>query len=209
MSPRKLIWQSLLVATTLLAGAVTCRSDQRSELTSVAASPPGKEAASSGAATAAAPGAAAVSAEQLVSLVAQRKLWPLKPEAVEDQLRPLGPWKREQPIPEALTLIGGRSGHVARSELSYSADGKKGWAFVGATFFVGDEDLGRLYDTLSGLIQKQLGKARWTRKATKGELPSAGWKLGPRLELLLRKSPTEGEQLIALMISEPQAGAGD
>jgi len=70
------------------------------------------------------------SAEELVRLVAQRKLWPLKADAAEEQLRALGPWKREQPIAEALTLVAGRSGLVARSEISYAADAKKRWIFV-------------------------------------------------------------------------------
>jgi hypothetical protein len=150
------------------------------------------------------------SADALVKLVAQRKLWPLKAETVEEQLRALGPWKREQPIPEALTLVAGCSGAVARSEISYAAAPKKRWAFVGASFFVADSDLPRLYQALSDLIQKELGKPRWTRKkAAKGELPAAGWKLGKHLELLLRQSPVEGENLIAIMISEPQGGPGD
>ena len=100
------------------------------------------------------------SAEELVKLVAQRKLWPLKADVAEEQLRALGPWKREQPIPEALTLVAGRSGLVARSEISYSADARKRWIFVGASFFVADPDLAHLYRALSEVIQKQLGKPR-------------------------------------------------
>jgi hypothetical protein len=149
------------------------------------------------------------STEALVKLVAQRKLWPLKAEAVEEQLRALGPWKREQPIPEALTLVAGHAGVVARTEISYAAAPKRRWVFLGASFFVADADLPRLYQALSDLIQKDLGKPRWTRKAAKGELPAAGWKLSKRLELLLRQSPVEGERLIAILISEPQGGSGD
>ena len=142
-------------------------------------------------------------------MVAQRKLWPLKADSAEEQLSALGPWKREQPIPEALTLVAGRSGLVARSEIAYSADAKKRWIFVGASFFVADPDLPHLYRALSEVIQKQLGKPRWTRKAANGDLPAAGWKLGNRLELLLTRSPVEGERLLALMISEPQGGSAD
>jgi hypothetical protein len=147
------------------------------------------------------------SAEELVKLVAQRKLWPLKADAAEEQLRALGPWKREQPIPEALTLVAGRAGIVARSEISYAADAKKRWIFVGASFFVADADLGQLHRTLSEVIEKQLGKPRWTRKAA--DRPAAGWKLGKHLELLLTHSPVEGERLLALMISEPQGASAD
>jgi hypothetical protein len=148
-------------------------------------------------------------ANALVKLLAQRKLWPLKAEAVEEQFRALGPWKREQPIPEALTLVAGRSGIVERSEISYAADAKKRWIFVGASFFVADADLLRLYRSLSEAIAKELGKPRWTRKATGGDMPAAGWTLGKRLELLLTRSPVEGEHLLALMISEPQGGSAD
>ena len=144
----------------------------------------------------------------MVKLVGQRKLWPLKADLAEEQLRALGPWKREQPIPEVLTLVAGRSGIVARSEISYAADAKKRWFFVGASFFVADPDLARLHRALSEVVQKQLGKPRWTRKAN-GDLPAAGWKLGNNLELLLARSPVEGERLLAIMISEPQGGPAD
>jgi hypothetical protein len=119
---------------------------------------------------------AGFSVEDVVKLVAQRKLWPLKAEAAEDQLRALGPWKREQPIAEALTLLAGRAGVVEHSELSYAADVKKRWTFVGASFFVGDPDLARLHHTLSDLLQHQLGRPAWTRKAqtSKGDLPAVG-----------------------------------
>lgn len=159
----------------------------------------------------AAPGASSdtTSATDLVGLVAQRDLWPLKADSVADRLRPLGPWKREQPIPEALTLVGGRRGAIERAELSYSSDGKNGWIFVGASFFVRDTDLKRSYDDTAAAVQKQLGKPKWTRKASSGGIPSAGWKLPNRLELLLSKSATEGEQLLALTVSEPQGGSRD
>jgi hypothetical protein len=152
-----------------------------------------------------------LSADALVKLVARRKLWPLKPEWVEDRLHALGPWKREQPIPEALTLLTGRMGVVERSELSYSGNAKKQWIFLGATFFLGGPDLENLHQTLSNLIQVQLGKPSWTRKGKKSaqEVPAVGWKLGNRLELLLTKRPVEGERLLAIMIPEPQGGPGD
>ena len=40
-----------------------------------------------------------------------------------------------------------------------------------------------------------------------GDLPAAGWTLGNHLELLLARSPVEGERLLVLMISEPQGGS--
>lgn len=154
---------------------------------------------------------ASVSVDALVKSVGQRKLWPLKPDVAEDRLQALGPWKREQPIPDALTLVAGRAGVVERSELSYSADAKKRWIFLGASFFLGDTDLERLYHTLSEQLQLQLGKPAWVRKGKKstGGKPAAGWRLGNRLELLLTHSPVEGEHLLAIMVSEPQGGPSD
>lgn len=81
--------------------------------------------------------------------------------------------------------------------------------FRGATFFVADSDLAHLYRAVSDVIQKQLGKPRWTRKASHGDLPAAGWKLSNHLELLLTQSPVAGERLLALMISEPQGDSAD
>ena len=140
-----------------------------------------------------------------MALTAARKVWPLAPDDAERQLGALGPWKREQPVPEVLTLVGPASGIVQRSELSYSADGKKGWAFVGASFFVRASEPTSL-KTLGELIRKKLGKPRWTHRNVAGELPSNGWSLGGRLELVLGKSPVEGESLLVLTISEPQGG---
>jgi hypothetical protein len=155
------------------------------------------------------PSQAVTSVDELVKLLTQRELWPPKAEVVEEQLRVLGPWKREQPIPEALTLVAGRSGLVERCEIAYSADEKKRWSFVGATFFVGDADLARLYRALSDQIRTHLGKPRWTRKAGKGERPASGWNLGKRLELSLSDSPVYGESLLAINVSEPQGGPAD
>jgi hypothetical protein len=192
MSYRTIVGLALFVTTAVYAGASQAQ--------------PHVAAADSGASTS----PTSVSAEALVKLVAQRKLWPLKAETADNQLGALGPWKREQPIPEALTLVAGHAGIVERSEVSYAADAKKRWIFLGASFFVGDPDLARLHRTLSDLLRQQLGKPAWTRKAkTKGDLPAVGWKLGKRLELLLTKSPVEGERLLALVVSEPQGGSGD
>jgi hypothetical protein len=148
-----------------------------------------------------------VSAEDLVTLIAQRKLWPLSVEAAEATLRPLGAMKRQQPVPEALTLIGGRSGIVERFEISYSSDGKKDWIFVGASFFLNDRNLSDLRQRLDVLLQEQLGRPKWAKGKKAGEAAAAGWKLRGRTELTLQKSPYEGEQLLVIMISEPQRGA--
>jgi len=146
---------------------------------------------------------------ELVKLVAQKALWPLQADGVESHLQTLGPWKREQPIPEALTWVAGASKLATRAEVSYATDAKKRWSFVGASFFLGAADLDRLYRELNELIQHQIGKPRWTRKGSKGQAPSTGWRLANRLELLLGRSPVDGEKLLVLTISEPQGGPGD
>lgn len=146
----------------------------------------------------------------LVALVAQRRLWPLGPDAAEKKLAALGPWKRDQPLAEVLTLIGAPSGVVQRSEISYSSDGNKGWIFVGASVFVRGANLSEMQKAIADLVSTKLGKPRWTRRAQGSDVPSAGWKLGARQELLVRQSPVEGEKLLVVMVSEPQAtGAAD
>jgi len=202
----------LAVAVAFLAASAANAGDERPERRSLAAKAietSARAVPGTGTAPSLATQPLVTSAEELVKLVAQRKLWPLKADAVEAQLRALGSWKREQPIPEALTLVAGRSGIVARSEISYTVDRKKRWIFVGASFFVADPDLAHLYRALSDVIQKQLGKPRWMRKAANGDLPAAGWKLSNHIELLLTQSPVEGERLLALIISEPQGGSAD
>lgn len=154
------------------------------------------------------PGAATreASVEDIVALATDRTLWPARPEVAEERLRLFGSLKREQPVPEVLTLVGGRSGPLERVEVSYSADGKNGWIFLGASFFLGASDLPRLQKTIEADLRKQLGKPRFTKKGKGEEIPALGWKLHGRMELLLRKSPVEGEKLLLVMISEPQGG---
>ena len=200
--PRR-VSQRLLAIAVFLMALTTNAADSQPKRPSIAA------AAKEPSATNPATQQAVRSVNELVSFVVQPKLWPLKADSVGERLAALGPWKREQPIPEALTLMAERSGIVARAEIAYSADAKKRWVFMAANFFISDSDLAHLYRELSQEIQTKLGKPRWSRKAANGDAPAAGWKLDKHLELLLGQSPVEGEQLLTLTISEPQGGPGD
>jgi len=210
---------SWLLFAAVTASVVTCQSSASSrEAKPAAPAPAGQPAApavrpaakGTGDATAADAPKGELTLDGVVALVAQRRLWPLGPDAAEKKLAALGPWKRDQPLAEVLTLVGPSSGVVERTEISYSSDGNKGWLFVGGTIFVRGSNLPELQKTVADLVSSKLGKPRWTRRAEGGDAASAGWKLGARQELLVKQSPVAGEKLLAIMISEPQAtGAAD
>jgi len=144
-----------------------------------------------------------VSIEQLITLIARPGQWPLDVDAAEQLLQPLGPVRREQPVAEALSLLGGPSGVLNRFEVSYSTDEQGRWMFEGASFFLGDADLVRLHEAVKGLLTQQLGKAEWTEDDA-GELEAVGWDLGGVTKLLFALSPNEGERLLRISIAEPE-----
>lgn len=140
-----------------------------------------------------------------VDLVVKRDLWPLEPAAAEKLLQSLGQVRREAPIPHALSLVGGPTATLARFDVSYAQDDEGRWTMNAASFFLGDADLGALYQRLETRITERLGKPEWSEK--QNDLPSSGWSLGRDMSLLLAPSPNQGERLVVLSISEPEGEA--
>jgi hypothetical protein len=99
-------------------------------------------------------------------------------------------------------LVGGPVGSIARTSIAFSRDGEQ-WAFIGASVFMGADDLQGLETTVAATIRKRLGKPRWTRQNTDRVLHSMGWALARNMELLLAPSSVEGEHLLMITVSEP------
>jgi hypothetical protein len=140
--------------------------------------------------------------EETVKLVARRDLWPLAPDRAEELLNRIGPIHREQPMDQALSLLGGPGESVARIQVSYSGDENGGWTYSVANFYFGAKDLHQLYEAIEKLLNEHLGPPEWAER--NAELPSTEWDLGGSMKLLFAPSPNNGEKLLVLSIAEPE-----
>lgn len=112
------------------------------------------------------------------------------------------PIHREQPMDQALSLLGGPGESVARIQVSYSGDEKGGWTYSVANFYFAATDLHQLYETIEKLLNEYLGAPEWAER--NAELPSTEWDLGGSMKLLFAPSPNQGEKLLVLSIAEPE-----
>jgi hypothetical protein len=132
-----------------------------------------------------------LSAEQLVELITGGEMFPVPLESAPERLRVLGPFKQKQLVPEVLSLVGPERGPV-RTELAYEHDATgRAWVFGQATFTLLPEPLpavAGLYAQLSTRLQKKLGKPRSQRTEEGDQFPRVSWRLGKRIDLVLRES---------------------
>jgi hypothetical protein len=143
-----------------------------------------------------------VSHQQLVALLTQSKFWPPSLSDLETQLKPLGPLKHERPAERSLQLIGGATGVVQRSDISYASDGHDNWVFESASFFVSSSDLEQTNSDLERLLRKQLGKPNWSRRDSPKTLKSSSWRLTKKLWLILAPSYADQNKLLELTIAD-------
>lgn len=171
-----------------------------------------------GASTPAASDAAATAnLSELIALLCQKDLWPLRPEQAEQKLQALGPFTHQQPpplteeqvkmygpTPNNLSLVGGSHGPLKHSEIAFGEGSKRDLVFQEAGFYVGGSDLPQLFKTIESLVTEKLGKPKWHRKGSDGDLPVTEWKLKRALTLTLSQNVFQGERVVFIAIGEPQ-----
>jgi hypothetical protein len=185
-----------------LSAALACASQQ-----STSVEPVGPMAAESSPDSSATPARATergepdATASSVVTLIAKPGLWPLDVESARRVLTALGPVKREQPRPEALSLVGGPFGALERFDVDYSLEENKYWVFASAWFFLGGRDLDRLYRTIEARLIQLLGKPASTDRDAGAVLPTVTWDLGEAI-LSLAPSKDRGERQLMIAIHE-------
>jgi hypothetical protein len=143
-----------------------------------------------------------MSYEQLVALLAQPKFWPPSLIDLETLLKPFGPQQQKRPAEQSLQLIGGATGVVQRSDISYASDGRDHWTFESASFFVGGSDLEQTNTQLETLLRKHLGKPKWSRRDTPKGLKRSSWRLSKKFWLILQPSYADQNKLLELAIAD-------
>lgn len=142
---------------------------------------------------------AAFGVAELVDLIAARRLWPIELDVVERRLAALGPWTREQPMPEMLAFKS--SCGVVTAEVVFMRYEGRPWSFYGASF-----DVNEPFTVFAKRLEAKLGKPSWVRKAAAPDARAAGWNLGRGLTLSADGGMARGRT--AVHISEPQ-GEGE